>query len=247
MNLSDTFLGVERPNSSFLCAASSRKLIEAKPRGSTFVTFTPNAGEEPFITDDYYFRYFPNSITFPFEVAVYDVKDSKWRDAGIFNEEGEPVYRYFFFEFPWKARDGFMMPTNGIIVWFPFHISSSLFDVDWILEPYVDPDSRSLKSLDHSRVRFADEMEEERRLRSMDEHRRNVRARLMQEAEAIDISTPSDIEEEGGDEDGNEEDESTDSDPDDEEYDRLTNEAVAEYEEQMQQARNVVDVSGDSD
>jgi hypothetical protein len=208
-----TYLGLTHPNTSYLCAASSRDMIEERVRGTTWVTFTPNDGEEPYITRDYYFRYFPGGIDLE-DIALYNVKDLAWE-----HDDMEREYRYFFFDFPWVKRDGISMPRDGLIVWIPHVIHPFDFDIDWLLSPYVDPESLSLKKPRNCLTRPREEAET---------NERNVRARVEDDNNGEETET---------------EDEDLDDDAD-AIFEDLTNRAVVLYEERMQ---NVINIEDDSD
>jgi hypothetical protein len=70
-------------------------------------------------------------------------KGARWETIE-FNNVNEIAMRYFYFEFPWVECDGRFIPRDGIIVWFPFSVYPSCFDLDWLLSPYTHPDSNAI-------------------------------------------------------------------------------------------------------
>lgn len=226
------FMGVSHPNSSYLCPASSRTLISENTRGSTWVTFVPNIGEEDYVDSDFYTRYFPEDV-YPWQVAIYDVKNAKWKNMGLFNEDGQCAYRYYFFDFAWIETNGVYLPRDSLIVWFPYHIAPATFDIDWLLSPYVDPDSNSLRvlSTDLNRVRPRSELEP---IEAIAANRRMVRAReMLEEEENEEEETASERESDD------------DEDDDDATFEQLADQAIAEFEAQQQ--ANVVDEETDDE
>jgi hypothetical protein len=220
----NTFLGLEHPNYSYLCPASSRDMISTHPKGTTWVTFVPNMGEEGLVTDTYHRRYFPQDVPL-YQIAVFNVKKNRWMDTTNYNEDAEPAYRYFFFDFPWVERDGIYNPKDALIAWLPYHITPSSFDVDWLLSPFVDPEDRTLRT-------FSDDVGRIRSYREMDPegaiflNERTVRAR-------IDLFSTIQIMRDMIDTD------------DEEMLETATNQAIAEYEMRIQRERDNAEESDD--